>query len=113
MTHWHFGIFTFGRSTHHLKDTNVILGLLCYAMLLLCAIIIAAMIWNSFANGTLYRCADPVFDLWPPFVHEGSDDVYLLPKKMVLAVWGGFVLGVFALPTLVLWGICRFTRERK
>ena len=95
-----------------MKGQNVILGLLCYALLLVLSVIAAAVVWNSFANGVLYRCTDPFVDLWPPFVHRGSDDVYLVPKAWVLAIWGGFVIAALALPVLVLWIVWRFTRER-
>jgi hypothetical protein len=94
-----------------MKEQNVILGLLCYFLLLLCSIVAAALIWNGFANGVLYRCTDPLFDLWPPFVHPSSDDSYLFPKALVFTIWGGFVVAAFALPALVLWIVWRFTRE--
>jgi hypothetical protein len=94
-----------------MKEQNVILGLLCYVLLFVCSVVAAALAWNSFANGVLYRCTDPLLDLWPPFVHPGSDDAYLVPKALVLAIWGGFVVLAFALPALVLWLVWRFTRE--
>jgi hypothetical protein len=94
-----------------MKEQNIILSLFCYLLLMLCSVIVAAVVWNSFANGVLYRCTDPFFDLWPPFVHTNSNDVYLVPKAMVLAIWGAFVGTAFALPGLVLWAIWRFGRE--
>ena len=94
-----------------MKEQKVILSLLCYGLLLVCSLVAAALVWNGFANGVLYRCTDPLFDLWPPFVHAGSGDTYLVPKPLVLAIWGGFVVAAFALPAAVLWVIWRFTRE--
>src|ERR1022692_2402907 len=94
-----------------MKEQNVILGLLCYVLLLVCSFVVAAVVWNSFANGILYRCTDPLIDLWPPFIHPGSDDTYLVPKALVLTIWGAFVVVAFALPALVLWMLWRFTRE--
>ena len=94
-----------------MKEQHVILSLFCYLLLLLCSVVAAALVWNSFANGVLYRCTDPLFDFWPPIVHPGSDDMYLIPKALVLTIWGAFVLAAFALPALVLWAVWRFTRE--
>lgn len=94
-----------------MRVQNVILSLLCYVLLLLCSVIAAAVIWNSFASGVLYRCTDPLFDLWPPFVHPGSDDTYLVPKALVLTIWGAFVVAAFALPALVPWAVWKSTRH--
>lgn len=94
-----------------MKEQNIILGLLCYLLLLLCSVIAAALIWNSFANGVLYRCTDSLVDLWPPFVHPISGDTYLAPRTLVLMIWEGFVAAVSTLPALVLWAVWRFTRE--
>jgi hypothetical protein len=94
-----------------MKEQKVILSLLCYFLLLLCSLVLAVVVWNSFANGVLYRCTDPLLDLWPPFVHTGSDDTYLVSKPLVMAIWGALVMAAFALPALVLWIVWRFTRE--
>ncbi len=94
-----------------MKEQNVILSLLCYALLLVLSLFAAAIAWNSFANGVLYRCTDPLFDLWPPFVHPGSGDTYLVSKPLVLMIWGGFVVAAFVLPAVVLWTVRRFIRE--
>src|SRR4030095_1124533 len=91
------------RRIAHMKGQNVILSLLCYGLLLVCSLVVAALVWNSFANGVLYRCTDPLLDLWPPFIHPGSDDTYLVSKPLVLSIWGGFVVVAFTLPMLVLW----------
>jgi hypothetical protein len=95
-----------------MKEQNIILSLFCYLLLLLCSLFIAVVVWNSFADGVLYRCMDPLLDLWPPFVNAAAGDTYLVPERLVMAIWGGFVVGAFSLPALVIWVVWRFARDR-
>jgi len=95
-----------------MKVQNIVLYLLCYFLLLVCSSLVAVIVWNGFADGVLYHCTDPgLVDVFPPFVHPNSDDVYLAPKWLVTAVWMSFVAAVFALPVLVLWSLRRFGRD--
>jgi hypothetical protein len=94
-----------------MKAQNAVLSLLCYLLLLFCALTLTALAWTRFANGVLYRCSDPLLDLWPPFIHPGSDDSYLAPKAFVLLIWSCFVAAAFLLPALVIWSVKRFTGD--
>ena len=95
----------------HMKPQNVVLGCLCYMLLLLCSIFVTACLWQNFANGVLYHCSDPGLDLWPPFVHSVPGDTYLIPKPVVLTIWGAFVLLAFAVPAFIVWSVWKVADE--
>lgn len=98
-----------------------------YVWYFLMSFFIFAILWDSFAYGTLYRRWDklPIETFIPPFVHENGiteyiqdyDDArcrdadgthlcmlngnYIYPKEQVYLVWIGCVSGIFILTYLL------------
>ena len=77
-------------------------GLLSFSLL---AFVVA---WKVFADPLLFRCVDPgvpwaLDDMFPPFIHPGTGDIYSLPERLVTFIWGCCIFLVMAVPALVLW----------
>lgn len=95
-----------------MKEQKLIFSVLGYLAVLLCSVTAAAIVWNGFVQGVLYECTDPLPRFWPPFVHSGSNDAYLVPKALVLTIWAALVLAAFSLPALVLKVLGAITLRR-
>ena len=89
---------------------NAVYGLFAYVFLLLPSLLFAALIWERWVVGNLYICTDvdfDILDIFPPFVHQGTRDAYLVPAWEVWLVWSSLMLGVLALPAPLIWYVWR------
>ena len=82
---------------------NRVYAVALYLLLLSLSFCLAALVWTYCATDVLYRCTDPglgILDIVPPFVHAGSDDVYLVPSWRVWLLWLGLIAVAFSLPLI-------------
>jgi hypothetical protein len=89
---------------------NAVYAILAYPLLVLLMLIVAALIWAYWVSGRLYNCTDPgfgIFDIIPPFVHVGTDDVYLASPWKLWAVWSVLIATAFIVPLGVIIYIWR------
>ena len=92
---------------------SAVYAALAYPLLLLVLLFLEALIWAHWVSGKMYICTDPlidIFDIIPPFVHPGTDDVYLVPAWRVWFVWWSLMAAAMVLPALAIWYVWR--RER-
>ena len=81
-----------------------------YLFLLPLSLLLAALAWTHCATNVFYRCTDPVFgilDIIPPFVHVGTDDVYLMSAWKVWLCWACLMVAALSLPWLATWALWR------
>src|SRR5665213_1359115 len=93
---------------------NAAYAVLAYPLLVLLGLFFAAIIWARWISGKFYICTDPLFplfDIIPPFVHPGTDDVYLVPVSQIWLIWWSLLAATTVLPALVLWFFWRMKRD--
>ncbi len=77
-----------------------------YIFLLPFSLFLAAGVWAELAPDRLYKCTDPLLPIFvPPFVHAGSDDVYLIAAWRVWFIWAALIILGLVLPALVIWAL--------
>jgi len=84
---------------------NAVHAVFAYLFLLLLSFFVAALVWARWAPGHLYVCTDPLFDILdiiPPFVHPGTDDVYLAPVWEVWLLWSGLIVISLGVPAVII-----------
>ena len=89
---------------------NALYGVFTYFVLLLCSLFLAALVWERWVAGSLYVCTDPfidILDIIPPFVHPGTDDVYLVAAWKVWVLWCSILAVAFVSPAVAVWCIWR------
>ena len=98
----------------HAVKTTVPIGfdaIAFYLFLLPLSVLLATLAWTYWATDVLYHCTDPglgILDIIPPFVHVGSDDVYLVSAWKVWLSWACLITVAFGLPFLPTWFLWRW-----
>ena len=78
-----------------------------YLALVVVALVVAAVVWESFAPGRWFYCDDSVgFSFIPPFAHpnKSPNDRYLVAPGLVYSVWGSLVGAALVLPAFAIFG---------
>ena len=86
-----------------------------YIVLVICFIGIGALLWTVNVAGTLYYCSDsvPLWDLFPPFVHDAPGDHYIASPEEVWGLWLCLMAVILVLPALIIWPFVYFDRRNK
>ena len=87
-----------------------------YLAMVVAALGVAAVVWESFAPGRWFYCDDSVgFSFIPPFAHPdlSPNDRYLVAPGLVYLAWGFLLITAFTLPAFIVFRSPRFHRQQR